>query len=238
MNQGIASLHKILKDKTRQKIITLLNDKGSLSYSDLMEGSNLLSTGQLNYHLKVLGDILEKNENGQYRLSEKGKTAYKVLSEFPNGQPINQAHKWKKVVATILAVANIINLIVSTVLFSINYIDWHLYSSQIIYSFVAFLVAFIIFKLPTSRPKYDPNRARKLTGFFFVLGGALFTSIFVFFVLGFILMSILGTTIPSGLLGTAYLLFSFVGGAMIGGIIGYLLYKRSKYSDPHFYSPF
>jgi hypothetical protein len=51
-------------------------------------------------------------------------------------------------------------------------------------------------------------------------------------------MSILGTTIPGGLLGTAFLVFSFVGGAIIGGIIGYLLFKRSKYSKPSFYSPF
>ena len=87
MSQGLASLHKILKDETRQKIITLLNEKGSLSYSDLMESSEVLSTGLLNYHLKVLGELLQKNEKGQYMLSEKGQLAYKVLTEFPNKQP-------------------------------------------------------------------------------------------------------------------------------------------------------
>lgn len=87
MSQGIASLHKILKDETRQKIITLLNEKGNLSYSDLMEATDVLSTGLLNYHLKVLGDLLQKNENGLYLLSEKGQLAYKVLTEFPANQP-------------------------------------------------------------------------------------------------------------------------------------------------------
>jgi DNA-binding transcriptional ArsR family regulator len=82
MSQGIASLHKILKDKTRQKILTLLATRGSLSYTELMEQLDVL-TGILNYHLKVLGDLLQKNNSGQYILSDKGQLAYKVLTEFP-----------------------------------------------------------------------------------------------------------------------------------------------------------
>jgi hypothetical protein len=66
----------------------------------------------------------------------------------------------------------------------------------------------------------------------------MFTSIFLFFVTGAVLMAILGTRIPSGLVGTTFLLFSFVGGPIIGGMIGYLFFKRSKYSNPTFYSPF
>jgi hypothetical protein len=238
MTPSINSLHRILKDETRRKIIVTLQEKGALGYTELMERLEIARTGTFNYHLKVLGDLLEKDDSGRYVLSEKGQVAYKVLAESPNGPPIEQADKWKRVIAYILAIANGISLIVSSLLFFIGYIDWHFFSSQIIYSLAAFLVAFIIFKFPTSRPKYDPNRARKLTGFFFVLGGAMFTSIFLFFALGFTLMSILGTTIPSGLLGTAFLVFSFLGGAIIGGIIGYLLFKRSKYSKPSFYSPF
>jgi DNA-binding transcriptional ArsR family regulator len=86
MSHGIAFLHKILKDETRQKIITLLATKGSLSYTELLEQLDVL-TGILNYHLKILGDLLEKNASGQYLLSEKGQIAYRVLTEFPNGQP-------------------------------------------------------------------------------------------------------------------------------------------------------
>jgi hypothetical protein len=238
MSQGIASLHKILKDEKRRRIIQLLNDRGNLSHSDLMDNLELASTGQLNYHLKILGDLLEKNEIGQYRLSEKGKLAYKVLTDFPNGQPMEQSYKRKRLIASILAIANAISLIVSSLLFFIGYINWHFFSSQMIYSFVAFLVAFIIFKFPTSRPKYDPKRARKLTAASFVIGGAMFTSIFLFFVTGILLMTILGTRIPGGPIGTAFLLFSFVGGPIIGGIIGYYLSRRSKYSNPSFYSPF
>ncbi len=58
---GIDSLHKILKDPTRRKAILLLND-GSLTYTELMDKLDIISTGTLNYHLKVLGDLVEKDE--------------------------------------------------------------------------------------------------------------------------------------------------------------------------------
>jgi hypothetical protein len=237
MTSAIDSLHKILKDETRRKIILKVKEKGIIGYTDLMESLNITSTGTLNYHLKVLGDLLKKNDLGQYILSEKCQIAFKVLTEFPEGPPADQAKKWKTIVAGLLAAANGVSLIVSSGLYSIGYIDWHFFSSQIIYSLVAFLVALIIFKLPTSRPKYDPNRARKLTGFSFVLGGALFTSIFLFFALGLILMAILGTRIPAGTLGNTFLFCAFGFGPIIGGIIGYMVFKRSKYSKPSFYSP-
>jgi DNA-binding transcriptional ArsR family regulator len=69
MSSGIASLHKILKDESRRSIILLLNEKGSLSYTELLDASDTGSTGLLNYHLKVLDDLLSKNGNGKYILS-------------------------------------------------------------------------------------------------------------------------------------------------------------------------
>jgi hypothetical protein len=81
-------------------------------------------------------------------------------------------------------------------------------------------------------------RARRLTAFFFVLGGALFTSIAIFFVAGFLLTIILGTHIPTGIIGDSYLTFSFGLGPIIGGIIGYLVFKKSKYSDPTLYTEY
>ena len=238
MTSAIDSLHKILKDETRRKIILKVNEKGIIGYTDLMESLSITNTETLNYHLKVLGDLLKKNDLGQYTLSEKGQVAFKVLTEFPEGPPADQAKKWKTIIAGLLAAANGVSLIVSLILYFIGYIDWHFFSSQIIYALVAFLVALIIFKLPTSRQKYDPNRARKLTGFSFVVGGAIFTSIFLFFTTGIVLMTILGTRIPGGTLGNAFLLWAFGFGPIIGGLIGYIVFKRSKYSKPSFYSPF
>ena len=83
MGSGIASLLKVLKDETRRKIILLLQEKGSLSYVDLMKALGITNTGKMNYHLKVLGDLLSKKEDGQYALTEKGTLASRLLLEFP-----------------------------------------------------------------------------------------------------------------------------------------------------------
>ncbi len=83
MNSVLASLHKVLKDKTRRRIILLLQEKGSHGYVDLMKALGIANTGKMNYHLKVLGDLLSKNEDGRYSLSEKGELASRLLLELP-----------------------------------------------------------------------------------------------------------------------------------------------------------
>jgi DNA-binding transcriptional ArsR family regulator len=92
MNNGLASLHKVLKDEMRRRIVLLLNEKGSLSYTDLMKALEIDNTGRVNYHLKVLDDLVMKKEDGQYALTEKGKLASRLLLEFPedNGQLYKQ----------------------------------------------------------------------------------------------------------------------------------------------------
>jgi DNA-binding transcriptional ArsR family regulator len=93
---NIESLHKILKDETRRKILLELNDKGNISYTHLKESLNVISTGTLNYHLKVLGDLIEKSPAGVYQLTEKGKLAYRVLTEFPDQEhPIQDRRIFK-----------------------------------------------------------------------------------------------------------------------------------------------
>jgi DNA-binding transcriptional ArsR family regulator len=93
MSSTFASLHKILKDETRTRIVLLLDQKGNLSYTDLMETLGIVSTGTLNYHLKVLGDLLAKNEVGQYLLTERGKLAARFLTDPKEQENINQEKK-------------------------------------------------------------------------------------------------------------------------------------------------
>ncbi|MDR1993628.1 MAG: winged helix-turn-helix domain-containing protein [Nitrososphaerota archaeon] len=83
MSSEIESLNKILKDKTRREIILILTDRESLSYTELMETLQIGRTGTLNYHLKILGGLLEKTNSRQYTLSEKGKLVARFLTEFP-----------------------------------------------------------------------------------------------------------------------------------------------------------
>jgi predicted transcriptional regulator len=96
MNSGFATLHKILKDETRRKIILLLNEKGSSSYTDLMKTLEISNTGRMNYHLRILGNLLSKREDGQYVLTEKGILASKLLLEFPENAQSQMNIKWSK----------------------------------------------------------------------------------------------------------------------------------------------
>jgi DNA-binding transcriptional ArsR family regulator len=70
------SLHETLSDATRRKIVNLLRENGTLSYTELMKAAQVSSSGQMNYHLKVLGDVLSVDAKGQYSLTEKGVFAY------------------------------------------------------------------------------------------------------------------------------------------------------------------
>jgi predicted transcriptional regulator len=80
---NIDSLHNILKHPIRRKIVLILHDKEKLSYVDLMTATGITNTGKLNYHLKIMGDLLEKDDNGKYHLTDKGILALQILQKFP-----------------------------------------------------------------------------------------------------------------------------------------------------------
>lgn len=73
-------LYKVLRDQTRQKVLGLIGEKGNVSYTDILVSLNL-STGKLNYHLKILAPFVLKN-NGGYALNETGESAYSILRKF------------------------------------------------------------------------------------------------------------------------------------------------------------
>jgi predicted house-cleaning noncanonical NTP pyrophosphatase (MazG superfamily) len=79
----IAALYKILKYDTNQKILKLINENGSLSYTDLMEKSEFYTEALLNHHINVLSEFLSKNEEYRYVLTERGQLALKLLEENP-----------------------------------------------------------------------------------------------------------------------------------------------------------
>lgn len=83
MNVDFASLHKILKDPTRRNILLHLSRRGQLAYMELMNLLEITNTGKFNYHLKILGNLIEKGEDGKYRLTERGQLASQLLQKFP-----------------------------------------------------------------------------------------------------------------------------------------------------------
>lgn len=146
MSSGIASLHKILKDETRRKIVLLLTEKDALSYTELMETLGFLTTGLLNYHLKVLGDLLTKNEKGHYMLTEKGQLASRLLLEFPENAANGGQGKptwWRKFWISI-GVATTAFLALNLAMYFLGYINLSKLYQFLLWNFAAIAIAYMI----------------------------------------------------------------------------------------------
>lgn len=87
MGADLESLHNILKDGTRREILQLLHEHKALSYVRIQELASIQHTGRLNYHLKVLGNLISKNEDGEYELTEKGVATVSLMMKFQDASP-------------------------------------------------------------------------------------------------------------------------------------------------------
>ncbi|MFX1451743.1 MAG: FAD-dependent oxidoreductase [Promethearchaeota archaeon] len=72
-------IYSILSHPFRRKILILLEKEGYIPYSDLMEKLGLETTGQLNFHLKKLETLINKDKKS-YFLTEDGKRILKIIN--------------------------------------------------------------------------------------------------------------------------------------------------------------
>ncbi|MGD6808114.1 MAG: winged helix-turn-helix domain-containing protein [Candidatus Bathyarchaeia archaeon] len=235
MSLTIDALHKILKDQTRSKIILLLSEEDSLSYSNLMDTLGLSSTGTLNYHLKILGDLLSKNEAGQYVLSEKGKLAAKILTEFPNENDKLQKRKKQKRFWTVAALSQLVYLAVVLTLYFSNVID---FSRLILYSimFVGSIgLAYLGYTMPDRTPTQGSEEERKKFKKFYPVAGGLAGLVAGFF------GPVIATFVSLGLGGPNFLriinepveVFALITSPIIiGAIVGYVVGKHNNFEKP------
>jgi hypothetical protein len=94
LSVDLPRLHGVLKDKTRAHILELIGQRGSLSYVELLNLLEIAHTGNLNYHLRILGDLLVKDEeSGRYSLSEKGRIAVELLGKFQTAASVDRRVK-------------------------------------------------------------------------------------------------------------------------------------------------
>ena len=82
MSVDIDSFQKVLNHPIRRKVILMLRQSGNLSYMDLMGAVDASNTGKFNYHLKILTDLIQKDPDGKYLLTEKGQLAAQFLLTF------------------------------------------------------------------------------------------------------------------------------------------------------------
>jgi hypothetical protein len=106
-----SSLHKILSDTTRRSILELLTEKEAVSYTEIMALLQVTNTGRLNYHLKALGNLISKDDQGKYHLTERGKLAVDLLKTFPERAPPEKKNRisgLKIAAAVVLLLAGIL----------------------------------------------------------------------------------------------------------------------------------
>jgi hypothetical protein len=83
--------------------------------------TKVTNTGRFNYHLKILGDLIQKQVDGRYALTERGHLALRLLDEFPEKTLQIQRVKNKNKKLIIAAVVLLIGIVaVSSLLISMQ----------------------------------------------------------------------------------------------------------------------
>jgi len=250
MNVGLSALHRILKDQTRSTILLLLKEKSRLSYTELLEATDIGSTGRLNYHLKVLGDLLAKNEAGQYMLTEKGKLAAQLLTEFKEKKSQSQLEAEFPKGTIILACLSTIGFI--SLLFTLyltGYIDFSRFLINTVTSISAIVLFVAMDKARRKRSMWSPKRQMLGAKISIVYAGAVGGAVLGFFVGGLLIAGLTR-------LGVFYVSYPFMSasthkmlealfwvgdpiiGGVVGGVVGYLVYRRSRFSKSSYYDPY
>ena len=235
MSSGIASLHKILKDATRRKTVLLLTEKGSMSYTELMDTLGIVSTGLFNYHLKVLGELLMKNEEGQYVLTEKGKLASRLLLEFPEDYQL-QKKKWQKRFFIALAVSQVVFLIIILTFYFLGELEFYRVmtaTSGVIIGTVALYFGYRAQRtMPEAGSKEMKSRMKKV----YPAGGALLGLVIAFFGVGVlfrVLQDLSGIPLLHAVFWSNwYLAFAFIAAPVIGGVAGYYFGRKRGFQKP------
>jgi len=113
-----SSLHKLLGDATRPSILELLSQKDGLTYTEILTILRITNTGRLNYHLKTLGDLVAKDGEGKYHLTDQGQLAVKLLKTFAERVTSSEKNRLSalKIIVSIVLILVSILLVASFVL--------------------------------------------------------------------------------------------------------------------------
>jgi hypothetical protein len=240
MPSGFESLHKAFKDEKRRKIILLLNEKSSLSYTELLKELGINNTGKLNYHLKVLQELITKNPEGQYILTERGKLAAGFLQELDKTKSPAQIDatptRGYMLVVSLIILGVVLTDIVFFLAGTISVAEFAKYLVTAVFGFVFFVAAE---KARVKRSMWRPNRQMLAAMISIISTGAFAGAVLLFFGGGLIMAALAQKGIHSPFpTFNSWIITSFLVGAIGGAVVGYLIYKRSRCSNPAYYEPF
>ncbi len=234
MNGDYSQLHAILKDPIRRRILLLLWETDGLTHTELMKALELENTGKLNYHLKLLRDLIEK-EDGKYKITQKGKLAANLLQEFPETKTNHRQINISKEDSLFVIVFNGLYFAIILLMYFNGYIRDSFLIAQVVLFAVSVSIIFIIAKRGLPQRPYNPQRM--MTGYKFgyiMLGIALGIAI-TFVAGGLILLGAVSVLRWAGIRVGLFdffwwLIISPIIGSVFGAIGGYLKFKKSKYS--------
>ena len=231
MSSDLTDLYKALKDPNRQTIITIIETKGAVSYTDLLETSETGSTGLLNYHLKVLGDLIGKNADGQYMLTEKGKLASSVLHNFPPKADLARKRKAQKIYWSLLAVGQIVLLASFVVFYYLGSIDATRLIQACIGCAIWLPMSYFGYKMMVNPPPLGSDRMKKRMRMAYPLGGAWLGFAVSFFVVAIILV-VFARPLLRYFWTVEYFFFMLVVAPALGAVWGYWVGKRNGFNKP------
>lgn len=82
MKVDVSRANKILANSTRRQILELIGKKEEVSYVEIRKALGHINTGKLNYHLKIIDDLVTKNSiTGKYSLTFAGNAALKMADK-------------------------------------------------------------------------------------------------------------------------------------------------------------
>lgn len=232
MSHGIASLHKILKDESRQRILISLNEKGYQTYTDLMSNQGFKSTGKFNYHLKILNGLVTKKQDGLYCLTEKGKLAIRLLEEFcEKKDPLQQNSFIPRSFSILLGIFLTLTVVVQFGLYVLGFIE--------IVKLAAIAVLVVGFFVVGVRARQRKTFAQFENQMFGVKIIAILTGVLVGWVIVYYSEGMIsGFIVAWNFDFLWWIVASFFIGSIFGGFVGYLIYKKSKFSKMTYYTPF
>ena len=78
--KNVSKIFLILSHNLRRDILILLNEKGELSFTDLMNELKV-DTGTLSFHIRNLKQFLEQTKSSKYKLNKLGQSALRLIKD-------------------------------------------------------------------------------------------------------------------------------------------------------------
>lgn len=185
--------------------------------------------------MKLLGDLVAKNESGQYILTEKGKLASRLILEFPEDSQVERKINQKRLFL-ILLTSQVIYLTIIFTLYLFGVLEFYRVILAISYFVMATIVIYFGYRMQRKIPISGSKEERPRMSVGYVVGGVWLGLIIAFFFVGFLireLQEIIHQPLLHNIFWTDwYLGFSLLIAPAIGGVAGYYFGKKRVFQKP------